>query len=271
MLYKRSLQQARRLATKYTRNKPHLNVGTIGHIDHGKTTLTAAITKHLSSQGSTKFMEYSRIDKAPEEKNRGITINSTTLEYETAGKHYGHVDCPGHADYIKNMITGASKMDGGILVVSALDGAMPQTREHILLCKQVGVKSIIVYLNKADLVDDDEIFELVEMEVRELLDKYHYDGDSIQFVKGSALAALNGTHKHLGEGIIYSIYNIYYIDSIVELLEKMDNYIPVPERSVDKPFLMAIDSFINLGVRTYLYIIYLERYSGLRYHRIWDL
>jgi elongation factor Tu len=184
---------------KFDRSKPHLNVGTIGHVDHGKTTLTAAITKYLSEKNaSTAFKDYADIDKSPEEKSRGITINATTVEYETETRHYGHVDCPGHADYVKNMITGAARMDGGILVVSAADGAMPQTREHILLCRQVGVKSIIVFLNKIDLVEDPEMHELVEMEVRELLSSYEYDGDNIPIIKGSALAALNGTDPELG-------------------------------------------------------------------------
>jgi len=183
---------------KYERNKPHLNVGTIGHIDHGKTTLTAAITKYLSDKGSSAFKDYADIDKAPEEKQRGITINATTIEYETETRHYGHVDCPGHADYVKNMITGAARMDGGILVVSAADGAMPQTREHILLCRQVGVKNIIVFLNKCDVVDDEEMHELVEMEVRELLSSYEYDGDNAVFIKGSALSALNGEDSAIG-------------------------------------------------------------------------
>lgn len=183
---------------KYQRNKPHLNVGTIGHIDHGKTTLTAAITKYLSEKNNSTFKDYNDIDKSPEEKARGITINATTIEYETETRHYGHVDCPGHADYVKNMITGAARMDGGILVVSAADGAMPQTREHILLCRQVGVKTIIVFLNKCDLVQDEEMHELVEMEVRELLSSYDYDGDNTIFVKGSALSALNGTDPEIG-------------------------------------------------------------------------
>mmetsp|Transcript_27193 Transcript_27193/g.19587 ORF Transcript_27193/g.19587 Transcript_27193/m.19587 type:complete len:224 (+) Transcript_27193:95-766(+) len=183
---------------KFSRDKPHLNVGTIGHIDHGKTTLTAAITKYLSDKNNAKFQDYSDIDRAPEEKARGITINATTIEYESDNRHYGHVDCPGHADYVKNMITGAARMDGGILVVSAADGAMPQTREHILLCRQVGVKTIIVFLNKCDLVQDEEMHELVEMEVRELLSSYDYDGDNTVFVKGSALSALNGTDKEIG-------------------------------------------------------------------------
>jgi len=178
---------------KFDRSKPHLNVGTVGHVDHGKTTLTAAITKYLSEKGKTNFKELSDIDRSPEEKARGITINATTVEYETETRHYGHVDCPGHADYVKNMITGAARMDGGILVVSAVDGAMPQTREHILLCRQVGVKSLVVFLNKIDLVDDEEMHELVEMEVRELLSAYDFDGDNIPFIKGSALHALHGT------------------------------------------------------------------------------
>jgi len=183
---------------KYDRTKPHLNVGTIGHVDHGKTTLTAAITKYLADKQDAKFMDYGDIDRTPEERARGITINATTIEYETEGRHYGHVDCPGHADYVKNMITGAARMDGGILVVSATDGAMPQTREHILLCRQVGVKTIIVFLNKCDLVEDEEMHELVEMEVRELLSEYDYDGDDAILVKGSALMALNGDQGPLG-------------------------------------------------------------------------
>jgi len=195
---------------KFDRSKPHLNVGTIGHIDHGKTTLTAAITKYLSTKGTSEFYDYADIDKAPEEKARGITINATTIEYQTANRHYGHVDCPGHADYVKNMITGAARMDGGILVVSATDGAMPQTREHILLCRQVGVKNIIIFLNKCDLVKDEEMHELVEMEVRELLSAYNYDGDKVEFIKGSALCALQGTEPELGE------------KSIEKLLEAMD-------------------------------------------------
>jgi len=183
---------------KYTRSKPHLNVGTIGHIDHGKTTLTAAITKYLSEKGASAFKDYADIDKAPEEKARGITINASTIEYETENRHYGHVDCPGHADYVKNMITGAARLDGAVLVVSAADGAMPQTREHILLCRQVGVKTIIVFLNKCDVVEDEEMHELVEMEVRELLSAYEYDGDNAIFIKGSALSALNGTDPEIG-------------------------------------------------------------------------
>lgn len=222
---------------KYDRSKPHLNVGTIGHIDHGKTTLTAAITKHLSEKGASAFKDYADIDKAPEEKARGITINASTIEYETGARHYGHVDCPGHADYVKNMITGAARMDGGILVVSASDGAMPQTREHILLCKQVGVKNIVIYLNKCDIIDDEEMHELVEMEVRELLSQYDYDGDDCAFIKGSALCALNGTDPELGA------------DSIEALLQAMDDTFKVPEREIEKPFLMSIDQSINISGR----------------------
>merc|ERR1711865_1071690 len=184
---------------KFDRSKPHLNVGTVGHVDHGKTTLTAAITKYLAEKQNAKFMDYGDIDRTPEERARGITINATTIEYETEGRHYGHVDCPGRADYVKNMITGAARMDGGILVVSATDGAMPQTREHILLCRQVGVKTIIIFLNKCDVVEDEEMHELVEMEVRELLSACEYDGDNAVFIKGSALCALNGTDPELGE------------------------------------------------------------------------
>jgi len=192
---------------KFDRSKPHINVGTVGHVDHGKTTLTAAITKYLSERGTTGFKDYADIDKSPEEKARGITINATTVEYETETRHYGHVDCPGHADYVKNMITGAARMDGGILVVSAVDGAMPQTREHILLCRQVGVKTLIVYMNKIDLVEDEEMHELVEMEVRELLSSYDFDGDNIPFIKGSALHALNNTDNKIGTDTIEKLVN----------------------------------------------------------------
>jgi len=222
---------------KYQRTKPHLNVGTIGHIDHGKTTLTAAITKHLSERGKSDFKDYNDIDKSPEEKARGITINATTIEYETETRHYGHVDCPGHADYVKNMITGAARMDGGILVVSAADGAMPQTREHILLCRQVGVKTIIVFLNKCDVVEDEEMHELVEMEVRELLSSYDYDGDNAVFVKGSALSALNGTDPEIGE------------QAMEKLVQAMDEHIAEPVRESDKDFLMSIDSSLNIAGR----------------------
>lgn len=222
---------------KYTRDKPHLNVGTIGHIDHGKTTLTAAITKYLSDNDLAKFSDYADIDKAPEEKARGITINSTAIEYETENRHYGHVDCPGHADYVKNMITGAARMDGGILVVSATDGAMPQTREHILLCRQVGVKDILVFINKCDIVDDEEMHELVEMEVRELLTEYDFDGDNTEVITGSALCALNGTNDDIGK------------DKMKALLEAMDKIFKVPERVADKKLLMSIDGSINIAGR----------------------
>lgn len=222
---------------KYDRSKPHLNVGTIGHIDHGKTTLTAAITKYLASKGKAEFKDYHDIDKAPEEKARGITINATTIEYESESRHYGHVDCPGHADYVKNMITGAARMDGGILVVSAADGAMPQTREHILLCRQVGVKNIIVFLNKCDLVTDPEMHELVEMEVRELLNQYEYDGDNVPIIKGSALAALQGTDPVLGE------------KAMEQLVAALDKNIDIPVREKDKDFLMSIDSSVNIPGR----------------------
>lgn len=209
----------------------------IGHIDHGKTTLTAAITKYLSEQNATAFKDYADIDKSPEEKARGITINATTIEYETPGRHYGHVDCPGHADYVKNMITGAARMDGGILVVSAADGAMPQTREHILLCRQVGVKNIIVFLNKCDLVADEEMHELVEMEVRELLSHYQFDGENTVFIKGSALCALNGTEPTLGR------------DAMKALTEAMDKHFTEPVREKDKDFLMSIDGSLNIAGR----------------------
>merc|ERR1719454_1736923 len=222
---------------KYDRSKPHLNVGTIGHIDHGKTTLTAAITKYLSDKGQAQFMDYSSIDKAPEEKARGITINASCIEYETDNRHYGHVDCPGHADYVKNMITGAARMDGGILVVSAVDGAMPQTREHILLCRQVGVKNLVVFLNKIDLVEDEEMHELVEMEVRELLSSYDFDGDNIPFIKGSALHALNNTEPEMGE------------QAIQQLCDAMDANIDEPVREAKKDFLMSIDSSLNIPGR----------------------
>lgn len=223
---------------KFSRDKPHLNVGTVGHVDHGKTTLTAAITKYLAAKNAaTNFKDYNDIDKSPEEKARGITINATTVEYETETRHYGHVDCPGHADYVKNMITGAARMDGGILVVSAVDGAMPQTREHILLCRQVGVKSLIVFLNKIDLVEDPEMHELVEMEVRELLSYYDFDGDNIPFVKGSALSALNDTDDEIGN------------QAIEKLVQAMDANITEPTREAKKDFLMSIDSSLNIPGR----------------------
>lgn len=221
----------------FDRTKEHVNVGTIGHIDHGKTTLTAAITKHLSEKNESKFLDYADIDKAPEEKARGITINSATLEYETDTRHYGHVDCPGHADYVKNMITGAARMDGGILVVSATDGAMPQTREHILLCRQVGVKNIIVFLNKCDLVQDEEMHELVEMEVRELLSEYEYPGDDTIFIKGSALQALEGGDEVLGK------------NAIDQLVNAMDAHIEAPQREIDKDFVMSIEGAFNIPGR----------------------
>ena len=222
---------------KFERTKPHVNIGTIGHIDHGKTTLTAAITKYLALQGGAEYTDYSSIDKAPEERERGITINTAHVEYETANRHYAHVDCPGHADYIKNMITGAAQMDGAILVVSAADGPMPQTREHILLARQVGVPYIIVYLNKCDMVDDPELLELVEMEVRELLSNYNFPGDDIPIIKGSAKLALEGDKGELGE------------QSIMKLAETLDSYIPTPERALDQPFLMPIEDVFSISGR----------------------
>jgi elongation factor Tu len=222
---------------KFQRNKPHCNVGTIGHVDHGKTTLTAAITKVLSETGGATFSAYDAIDKAPEERARGITISTAHVEYETGNRHYAHVDCPGHADYVKNMITGAAQMDGAILVVSAADGPMPQTREHILLARQVGVPALVVYMNKVDQVDDEELLELVEMEVRELLSSYDFPGDDIPIVKGSALAALEGKNDAIGH------------DSILALMEAVDNYIPQPDRPKDKPFLMPIEDVFSISGR----------------------
>ena len=222
---------------KFERTKPHVNIGTIGHVDHGKTTLTAAITKVLAERGGAQFMDYSMIDKAPEERERGITINTAHVEYETDARHYAHVDCPGHADYVKNMITGAAQMDGAILVVSAADGPMPQTREHILLSRQVGVPAMVVYLNKADMVDDPELIELVEMEVRDLLSSYEFPGDDIPIVVGSALKALEGDKSEIGEG------------SILKLMEEVDNYIPTPERPTDKPFLMPVEDVFTITGR----------------------
>ena len=218
---------------KFERTKPHVNVGTIGHVDHGKTTLTAAITKYFSKE----FRAYDMIDKAPEEKARGITISTAHVEYETENRHYAHVDCPGHADYVKNMITGAAQMDGAILVVNAADGPMPQTREHILLARQVGVPSIVVFMNKVDQVDDPELLELVEMEVRELLSKYEFPGDDIPIVKGSALAALEGRNPEIGE------------NQIRELLKAVDSYIPTPDRPKDKPFLMPVEDVFSISGR----------------------
>ncbi len=222
---------------KFERTKPHVNIGTIGHVDHGKTTLTAAITKVLAEAQGGKFMDYADIDKAPEEKARGITINTAHVEYETENRHYAHVDCPGHADYIKNMITGAAQMDGAILVVSAADGPMPQTREHVLLARQVQVPYIVVFLNKCDMLDDEELLELVEMEVRELLSEYDFPGDDIPVVKGSALKALEGDKSEIGEA------------AILELMSNVDEYIPTPERAVDKPFLMPIEDVFTISGR----------------------
>ena len=222
---------------KFERTKPHCNIGTIGHVDHGKTTLTAAITRVLSASGGAEFTAYDDIDKAPEEKARGITINTAHVEYETSNRHYAHVDCPGHADYIKNMITGAAQMDGAILVVSAADGPMPQTREHILLARQVGVPAIVVYLNKVDQVDDEELLELVELEVRELLSSYEFPGDDIPIVKGSALAALDGVEGETAE------------PSILALMEAVDSYIPQPDRAKDLPFLMPIEDVFSISGR----------------------
>jgi elongation factor Tu len=222
---------------KFERKKPHLNIGTIGHVDHGKTTLTAAITKVLEKQGKAKFLAYDQIDKAPEERERGVTINIAHVEYETDKRHYAHVDCPGHADYVKNMITGAAQMDGAILVVSAADGPMPQTREHILLARQVGVPAIVVYLNKADMVDDKELLELVELEVRELLSKYKFPGDDTPIVVGSALKALEGDSSELGEG------------SILKLMDAVDNFVQEPVRDVDKPFIMPVEDVFTISGR----------------------
>jgi elongation factor Tu len=222
---------------KFERNKPHCNVGTIGHVDHGKTTLTAAITKVLAETGGATFMAYDQIDKAPEEKARGITINTAHVEYETKNRHYAHVDCPGHADYVKNMITGAAQMDGAILVVSAADGPMPQTREHILLARQVGVPALVVYMNKVDMVDDPELLDLVELEVRELLSKYEFPGDKIPIIKGSALAGLEGRDPKLGA------------ESILALMKAVDEYIPQPERPIDRPFLMPIEDVFSISGR----------------------
>jgi elongation factor Tu len=222
---------------KFERTKPHCNVGTIGHVDHGKTTLTAAITKVLAEKGQAQFMAYDQIDKAPEEKARGITISTAHVEYETDKRHYAHVDCPGHADYVKNMITGAAQMDGAILVVSAADGPMPQTREHILLARQVGVPSLVVYMNKVDMVDDPELLDLVELEVRELLSSYDFPGDEIPVIRGSALAAMEGKDEAIGK------------QSIFKLMEAVDSYIPQPERPKDRPFLMPIEDVFSISGR----------------------
>src|SRR5438552_5980563 len=220
---------------KFERKKPHLNIGTIGHVDHGKTTLTAAITKVLEKQGKAKFLAYDQIDKAPEERERGLTINIAHVEYESPKRHYAHVDCPGHADYVKNMITGAAQMDGAILVCSAADGPMPQTREHTLLARQVGVPFIVVYLNKCDMVDDAELLELVEMEVRELLSKYEFPGDTIPIVRGSALAALENKDPKLGH------------DAVLELMKAVDESIPQPARPIDQPFLMPVEDVFSIS------------------------
>jgi len=222
---------------KFERNKPHLNIGTIGHVDHGKTTLTAAITKVLAGKGQAVYKSFDQIDNAPEERERGITIATAHVEYETDNRHYAHVDCPGHADYVKNMITGAAQMDGAILVVSAADGPMPQTREHILLARQVGVPNIVVFLNKADMVDDEELLELVELEIRELLCSYDFPGDDIPIIKGSALKALEGEKSALGE------------DSVTALMAAVDAYFPQPERAIDKPFLMPVEDVFSISGR----------------------
>jgi elongation factor Tu len=222
---------------KFLRDKPHCNIGTIGHVDHGKTTLTAAITKVLAEFGGATAMAYDQIDKSPEEKARGITISTAHVEYQTKTRHYAHVDCPGHADYVKNMITGAAQMDGGILVVSAADGPMPQTREHILLARQVGVPALVVFMNKVDMVDDAELLELVEMEIRELLSKYDFPGDDIPIIKGSALAALEGRDDAIGK------------NQIVALMEAVDSYIPQPERPKDRPFLMPVEDVFSISGR----------------------
>ena len=220
---------------KFERSKPHVNIGTIGHVDHGKTTTTAAISKVLSEKGLAEKVDFENIDQAPEERERGITINTAHIEYETAKRHYAHVDCPGHADYVKNMITGAAQMDGAILVVSAADGPMPQTREHILLARQVGVPYIVVYLNKVDMVDDEELLELVEMEVRELLNEYGFPGDDVPVIKGSSLGALNGEAQ--------------WVERIMELMDAVDDYIPTPERPVDQAFLMPIEDVFTITGR----------------------
>ncbi|HET9641156.1 MAG TPA: elongation factor Tu [Allosphingosinicella sp.] len=222
---------------KFERTKPHCNIGTIGHVDHGKTSLTAAITKVLAESGGATFTSYDNIDKAPEERERGITISTAHVEYETEARHYAHVDCPGHADYVKNMITGAAQMDGAILVVSATDGPMPQTKEHILLARQVGVPSIVVFMNKVDLVDDPEILELVELEIRELLSKYDFDGDNIPIIAGSAVAALEGKTPEIGH------------EAIIKLMAAVDEYIPQPERPLDRPFLMPIEDVFSISGR----------------------
>ena len=232
-----NVEEAKMAKAKFERNKPHCNIGTIGHVDHGKTSLTAAITKVLAETTGGVAVDFANIDKAPEERERGITISTAHVEYETAARHYAHVDCPGHADYVKNMITGAAQMDGAILVVSAADGPMPQTKEHILLAKQVGVPSMVVFMNKVDLVDDEEILELVEMEIREELSKRDYDGDNIPIIRGSATAALNGTKPEIGS------------EAILKLMAAVDEYIPQPTRPLDKPFLMPIEDVFSISGR----------------------
>jgi len=222
---------------KFERNKPHCNIGTIGHVDHGKTSLTAAITKVLAETGGATFSAYDQIDKAPEERERGITISTAHVEYETEARHYAHVDCPGHADYVKNMITGAAQMDGGILVVSAADGPMPQTREHILLARQVGVPALVVFMNKVDQVDDPDLLELVEMEIRELLNEYKFPGDDIPITQGSALCALEDKNPEIGK------------DAVLKLMKTVDEYIPTPDRPKDQPFLMPIEDVFSISGR----------------------
>ena len=220
---------------KFERTKPHVNIGTIGHVDHGKTTLTAAITKVLAEQGLSELRSFDSIDNAPEEKERGITINTAHVEYQTANRHYAHVDCPGHADYVKNMVTGAAQMDGAIIVVAATDGPMPQTREHILLARQVNVPRLVVFMNKCDMVDDEEMLELVEMDMRDLLSQYEYDGDNTPIIRGSALGALNGEKE--------------WVDKVMELMDAVDNWIPLPPRDIDKPFLMPVEDVFSITGR----------------------
>jgi elongation factor Tu len=236
-IYKSQLPNANAFLSTYVRNKPHVNIGTIGHVDHGKTTLTAAITKVLSEKGQAEHSSYEDIDKTPEERARGITINASHVEYETDARHYAHVDCPGHADYVKNMITGAAQMDGAILVVSAADGPMPQTREHILLARQVGVPALVVFMNKVDMVDDEELLELVEMEVRELLSFYEFPGDDIHVIKGSALAAATGGDTTIGR------------DAILALMDAVEDSIPTPKRETDKDFLMPVEDIFSIAGR----------------------
>lgn len=236
----------------FNRTKPHMNIGTIGHVDHGKTTLTAAITKVLAESGGATFTDYSQIDKAPEEKARGITINSAHVEYETEARHYGHIDCPGHADYIKNMITGAAQMDGAIIVVSATDGQMPQTREHLLLARQVGIKKLVVFINKVDMINDKEMLELVDMEIRDLLANYNFDGENTPIVMGSALAALDGRDKEIGA------------DKILELVKACDEWLELPIRDLDKPFLMPIEDVFSISGRGTVATGRVERGTALK-------